>query len=231
MLSRIVVGYHGCEEEFARDLLLENVKIPKWKPSRNSWDWLGHGIYFWEHTPARALRWARERYAGSGKEARRYRRPDSPRALFRPARRVPDGCPRGGIPAAGEDFNGKWTSHADQRWERLEAAGARLPRDQRLSCFRSRGRHGIRHGARGFFGRRAGVSGGRILQGVPPANFRQDDILYPRNFPSTLLTMFESPSPQQLARELREALRKHPETSAEHLARLIKSGFINQGER
>jgi hypothetical protein len=46
--SRIVVGYHGCEEDFARDLLLEKVRIPDWKPSRNSWDWLGHGIYFWE---------------------------------------------------------------------------------------------------------------------------------------------------------------------------------------
>ena len=39
--------------------------------------------------------------------------------------------------------------------------------------------------------------------------------------------MFDSPSPQQLARELREARQKNPETSAEHLARLIKSGFIN----
>jgi hypothetical protein len=39
--------------------------------------------------------------------------------------------------------------------------------------------------------------------------------------------MLESPSPQELARELREARRRHPETSAEHLARLIKSGFIN----
>ena len=81
-LSRIVVGYHGCEEEFARDLLLESVKIPEWKPSRNSWDWLGHGIYFWEYTPARALRWARERYESERKEARRDRRTDSPRALF-----------------------------------------------------------------------------------------------------------------------------------------------------
>ena len=40
--------------------------------------------------------------------------------------------------------------------------------------------------------------------------------------------MLESPSPQELARELREAFRKHPETSAEHWARLIKSGFINK---
>ena len=39
--------------------------------------------------------------------------------------------------------------------------------------------------------------------------------------------MFESPSPQELARETREALQKNPETSAEHLARLIKAGFIN----
>ena len=68
MLSRIVVGYHGCEEEFARDLLLENLKIPQWKPSRNSWDWPGHGIYFWEYSAARALRWARERYASKGKK-------------------------------------------------------------------------------------------------------------------------------------------------------------------
>ena len=30
-LSRIVVGYHGCEEEFARNLLLESVRIPEWK--------------------------------------------------------------------------------------------------------------------------------------------------------------------------------------------------------
>jgi hypothetical protein len=51
MLSRIVVGYHGCEEEFARDLLFESVRIPQWELSRNSWDWLGHGIYFWEYTP------------------------------------------------------------------------------------------------------------------------------------------------------------------------------------
>jgi hypothetical protein len=26
------------------------------------WDWLGHGIYFWEHSPQRALRWAQEHY-------------------------------------------------------------------------------------------------------------------------------------------------------------------------
>jgi hypothetical protein len=36
--------------------------ISEWKPSKNQWDWLGHGIYFWEHSPKRALRWAKERF-------------------------------------------------------------------------------------------------------------------------------------------------------------------------
>jgi len=30
------------------------------EPSRNSYDWLGHGIYFWENNPERALRFAQE---------------------------------------------------------------------------------------------------------------------------------------------------------------------------
>jgi len=38
------------------------VPITDWKPSRNRWDWLGHGVYFWEPSPQRALRWAQERY-------------------------------------------------------------------------------------------------------------------------------------------------------------------------
>jgi hypothetical protein len=62
--ARIVVGYHGCTEAFAKDLLLGKKRISDWLPSQNEWDWLGHGIYFWEHAPARALRWAREKYPG-----------------------------------------------------------------------------------------------------------------------------------------------------------------------
>jgi hypothetical protein len=61
-LERIVVGYHGCTEKFARNLLLGTQPIGEWQPSTNEWDWLGHGIYFWEHAPERALRWARARY-------------------------------------------------------------------------------------------------------------------------------------------------------------------------
>jgi len=29
--------------------------------SENAWDWLGHGLYFWETSPLRALEWAQPR--------------------------------------------------------------------------------------------------------------------------------------------------------------------------
>lgn len=61
--ARTIIGYHGCRKDFAADVLLGNLPIDQWKLSQNDWDWLGHGIYFWEHSPQRALRWARERYA------------------------------------------------------------------------------------------------------------------------------------------------------------------------
>lgn len=60
--ARVVVSYHGCPKSFADALLLGKVPITEWKQSQNAYDWLGDGIYFWEHSPGRALRWARERF-------------------------------------------------------------------------------------------------------------------------------------------------------------------------
>jgi hypothetical protein len=60
--AHLVVGYHGCTEDFARPLLFGDFPVQDWRPSTNDWDWLGDGIYFWEHSPERALRWAREKY-------------------------------------------------------------------------------------------------------------------------------------------------------------------------
>jgi hypothetical protein len=62
--ARIIVGYHGCSEQFARNILVGKQPIANWKPSDNKWDWLGRGIYFWEHSTERALRWAHEKYHG-----------------------------------------------------------------------------------------------------------------------------------------------------------------------
>src|SRR5207302_1512944 len=64
--ARIILGYHrakaGNAAELARKLLLGEVAVDEWRPSENEYDWLGHGIYFWEHSPERARRWA----AGDG---------------------------------------------------------------------------------------------------------------------------------------------------------------------
>jgi hypothetical protein len=55
--SRIVLGYHGCEPAFAGALIRGEMRIEEWQPSQNPYDWLGHGIYFWEFAPHRAKTW------------------------------------------------------------------------------------------------------------------------------------------------------------------------------
>jgi hypothetical protein len=65
--TSFVLGYHGCDAE-AGEKLLQNVPFQK---SKNDYDWLGSGIYFWEANPNRALDWAhelgkRKRRKGSG---------------------------------------------------------------------------------------------------------------------------------------------------------------------
>src|SRR5205823_246968 len=57
---------HRCRQDFARELVAGRVGAEEWKMSQNDYDWLGEGIYFWEHAPGRAWQWARERYGGDG---------------------------------------------------------------------------------------------------------------------------------------------------------------------
>jgi hypothetical protein len=54
--ARTVIGYHGCRRSVAKALLDGG----PFKTSENDYDWLGRGIYFWEHGPDRALRWAKK---------------------------------------------------------------------------------------------------------------------------------------------------------------------------
>lgn len=54
--DRTVLAYHGCDAETAEHLLAGD----PFKPSVNDFDWLGQGIYFWEHGPDRALRFAED---------------------------------------------------------------------------------------------------------------------------------------------------------------------------
>ena len=60
----VVLGYHGCLEPLGTRLLSGKVDVFPWPTSENTWDWLGTGIYFWEHGPSRALRWAEDTYLG-----------------------------------------------------------------------------------------------------------------------------------------------------------------------
>jgi hypothetical protein len=54
--STFVLGYHGCDKAVAEKL----ISGAKFRTSQNVYDWLGHGIYFWEANPKRGLDFAAE---------------------------------------------------------------------------------------------------------------------------------------------------------------------------
>jgi len=55
--QRSVIAYHGCDSS-VRDKVIQGGG--DLDASQNEYDWLGHGIYFWEHGPERALEWAKQ---------------------------------------------------------------------------------------------------------------------------------------------------------------------------
>ena len=56
-LPSFVLGYHGCDRELAEDVFAGRHGL---EASTNDYDWLGDGIYFWEHNAERAFRFASE---------------------------------------------------------------------------------------------------------------------------------------------------------------------------
>jgi hypothetical protein len=56
--NRTIVGFHGTRLSTALAIVKREQGFT---PSTNSDDWLGHGIYFWEHAPKQALWWAERR--------------------------------------------------------------------------------------------------------------------------------------------------------------------------
>lgn len=55
-LPSFVLGFHGCDKQTKDKVLSGKEKL---KHSTNEYDWLGHGIYFWENDPDRALSYAK----------------------------------------------------------------------------------------------------------------------------------------------------------------------------
>lgn len=54
----LVIGFHGCDAETCQSLLnTPNELVYSEKP----YDWLGHGLYFWENNYERALLWAKDK--------------------------------------------------------------------------------------------------------------------------------------------------------------------------
>ena len=54
----LVIGFHGCDEKDQQRLLHD----PKFtKKSIQKYDWLGHGMYFWENNPERAMLWSTQK--------------------------------------------------------------------------------------------------------------------------------------------------------------------------
>lgn len=56
--NNLIIGFHGCDEKVQQALLNHPNKI---QVSDKPYDWLGHGIYFWENNFERALQWAKDK--------------------------------------------------------------------------------------------------------------------------------------------------------------------------
>lgn len=54
----LVLGFHGCDQSVLESLLLNPGSIEK---SEKPYDWLGHGMYFWENNLERARQWAADK--------------------------------------------------------------------------------------------------------------------------------------------------------------------------
>ena len=65
-----VLGFHGAEKSIV-DKVVQQQKRIHLDHSTKSYDWLGHGVYFWENDPARGLEWA-----VCGKKNEKIKRPD-----------------------------------------------------------------------------------------------------------------------------------------------------------
>ncbi len=55
--SNLVIGFHGCDKSVLEKVINGQDCLQK---SENTYDWLGHGIYFWQNNKSRAFQYAEE---------------------------------------------------------------------------------------------------------------------------------------------------------------------------
>jgi hypothetical protein len=70
--TTFVLGYHGCDAAVAERIFVGKTSL---SASENDYDWLGHGVYFWEHSARRAYDFACEVRDRSVGRKRRLKRP------------------------------------------------------------------------------------------------------------------------------------------------------------
>ena len=64
-----VLGFHGCDRTVAETVISGREPL---RPSKNDYDWLGPGVYFWEANPRRGLEFA---FEAAERASRRKHRP------------------------------------------------------------------------------------------------------------------------------------------------------------
>ena len=53
--SGLILGFHGCDLSIQENVINGQNEL---KFSDNTFDWLGHGIYFWEYSLEHAYKYA-----------------------------------------------------------------------------------------------------------------------------------------------------------------------------
>lgn len=80
-LPAFILGYHGCDKSKAQRIVSGDAVL---RPSANDYDWLGHGLYFWENDPQRALEYAKHIQSHPGKSKNRIIEPFVMGAVINP---------------------------------------------------------------------------------------------------------------------------------------------------
>jgi hypothetical protein len=65
LLPSFLIGFHGTDLKTAEKILSGKSHLVA---SENDYDWLGHGIYFWEYSPLRAEQFVREKFKWQGRK-------------------------------------------------------------------------------------------------------------------------------------------------------------------
>ena len=53
--SGLILCFHGCDKSIVDIVITGKASL---KESTNKYDWIGHGVYFWDNSPSRALDFA-----------------------------------------------------------------------------------------------------------------------------------------------------------------------------